>query len=186
MHHVDHPFGKADFIDNLKNPGLRHGNLFRWFQHIGIACDNGIGQKPPRHHGGKIVGRNCRKNTNGLAVAIAVNASSNILQGVAAHQGGHPGGVLDIFNHAAHFTPGLINGLALFRGQYPGNILKIFLKGLLQPEQIARPGKWRRASPAGKGGFGSLHRLVHIGSNAVRNPGDLFSFGRIPDIPKVC
>ena len=43
VNHVDNTFRKSDFINNFKNLGLGHGNLFGGLDNIGIAGDQCIG-----------------------------------------------------------------------------------------------------------------------------------------------
>ena len=130
VNHVEHPFGQTDLVDNFKNLGLGHGHQFRRFNNEGIAADNRIGQKPPRHHARKVVGNDAGEDTQWLSMAHAVNVFGDVFQGVAGHQGRNTGGVFDIFDHAPDLTAGFVDALALFGGQHPGNFFKIIFKGI--------------------------------------------------------
>ena len=119
-------------------------------------------------------------------MTIAVNIGGNIFQGISGHQGGDPGGVFHIFDHAPHFAPGLIDTLALLGGQNGGDFFKIFLKSVFEPEQITGAGQWRSGAPIPVSIFGSFNRLIHILFGPVANLGDFFCCGRIPNISKSC
>ena len=80
VNHVDDAFRKSDFIHNFKNLGLGHGHLLRRFEDIGIAGDQGVGQKPPGDHGRKVIGRDPGKNAQGLRVSVAVDIGGDVFQ----------------------------------------------------------------------------------------------------------
>ena len=178
------PFGKTHLVDDLHDPGLGHGHLLRRFEDESIAGNHGIGQKPPGHHGRKVVWRDAAKDPHGLAMPIAVDVLGDILERVSAHERGHASGVLHIFDHAAHFPPRLVDGLAVLDGERLGDILEILLKRILKPKKITRPAQRRRFPPGPECRPGRLDGAIHIRCRSICHGGDFFSFCRIVDHPR--
>ena len=183
--HVDDAFGKTDLINDLEDFGLGHGDQLRRFDYIGIAADQGIGQKPPGHHPREIVRHNTCEYAQRLAMAHAVDVLGDVFQRIAGHQRRDAGGVLDIFDHAPDFAACLVDALALLGCQNPGNFLEFFFKGLFEPEQITGPCQRRRGAPFPVSVLGGFDRLIDVFAGAVGDLGDFLTLGRVPYIPNL-
>ena len=182
VHHVDDTLREAHRVQDLEDLGLGHRHLLRRLQDVSVAAHECVRQEPPRHHRREIVGRDRREHPQRLPVPHAVDVLGDVLERVAAHQGRHAGGVLDVLDHPPHLAPRLVDHLALLAREGPGDVLEVRLEGLLQPEQVARAAQRRGSPPLPERCLGRLHRLVDVRLRPVGHLRDLLALGRVPDV----
>jgi hypothetical protein len=118
-------------------------------------------------------------------MAVAVDVLGDVLEGVAAHERGHTGGVLHVFDHAPHFPPGFVDGLAVLGGEHFGDRLEVLLEGLFEAKEIPGPTQWRRFPPGWECFPGGRYRMIYVNCRTIGHAGDFLTFCRVINIAKL-
>ena len=75
MHQIDDALRQANLIQDVADQFRGERNLLGRFKNERVAAHDGEGQKPHRHHGRKIEGRDGGADADGLANRLGVNAA---------------------------------------------------------------------------------------------------------------
>ena len=138
------------------------GVFSRRFEHKAVAAGDSVGQKPQRHHAGKVERRDRRHDADRLADHMLVDAAGDIFDVGALHQRGNAAGHLDVLDRAAQLGLGLGQRFAAFVGGDARDLVDMLFQQILELEHILNSIGRRRASPAVPRGMRRLHGAIDL------------------------
>ena len=160
VQHLQYAFRCAGFDKQLGQAIGGHRVLFRGLEDKGVTGGDGQREHPQRNHRREVERGDAQAYAQGLHPTGGVDTASDVLHGLAHHQAGDIGGLLDYFNAAPDIALGVGEGLAGFRREDLGQFVVVLLEQVLITQHQPGTVRHRYLAPteegllgAGDGGF---------------------------------
>ena len=159
---IDDSRGQIALLQQLDHPSLRQRHLLGRLDEKRVPGRDREGEKPERHHGGKVERRDRRADSHRLPDHAAVDPGGDVLETVAHHERWGSAGDLDTLDAAPDASPGFIERLAVLGRDDARELLEVFLEKRLEFEEHSSARHRRRVAPGGEGLPGRGDRGVDV------------------------
>ena len=174
LEHIEHPRRQAGLGPQPGQPQRRRGILLRRLQDDGVACSDGDGEEPHRHHGREVERADDTDRSQRLADGVDVDLGRGVLGEPALEQMRDTAGELDDLLAARHLAERVGDDLAVLAGDDLGQLA---LAGVEQFAEVEQDGGalGQRGIPPGRERRGSRvdHRARILDGGQRHLPGDL-------------
>ncbi|MNF76681.1 hypothetical protein D3C84_588010 [compost metagenome] len=185
MDHLQHALGRAGLDEEFGEAVGGQRVLLGRLEDEGVAAGDGQRKHPQRDHRRKVEGGDADAHAQWLDPAGGVDLARDVFHGLAHHQAGHVGGVLDHLDAAPDITLGIGQGLAGFAGQQLAQLVVVLLEQLLVAQHQPGAFRHRHFAPALEGVLGAGDGGLDLLGGGLGRQGQDFLGRRVGDLDQL-